>query len=412
MKGNTKVKECLSPTRILVITNKYYEDDPRPQREVSALIDAGYSVDVVCLKKPKVAKSKHTRDDRMGVRFYSFQMSRKRGSKLRYILEYILHFCFVTYMSTRLNLKHRYKLIQVFVMPEALVLACILPKLMGAKILMDWEDPMRELYLSIYRKRSNSLLLWAISLFEKSSVKLADHIITPNEGFRKAFVKRDVPENKISIVMNSADDSVFNENCVGSHKVLSRTKFTILFSGTIVPRAGLDVAISALKEVVNMLPNTKMVVVGAGKDNYVRECHDLAEQLGLLDHIEFRGWVKLQELPHIIQEATIGIIPNRATEFTKINFPTRICEYALLKTPMIAPAFSGIMDYLDDKDICFFRPDDHEDLARCVLELLQNPKKRREIAENAYHSCRKLSWSKTKKIYLKVIENLIGEVKE
>ena len=33
--------------RILIVANKYYRDDPRLQREVKALIEEGYYVDLI-----------------------------------------------------------------------------------------------------------------------------------------------------------------------------------------------------------------------------------------------------------------------------------------------------------------------------------------------------------------------------
>lgn len=403
------MKRDISNTRILVIANKYYDDDPRLQREVRALIEAGYYVDLICPRKKAIKNSEFTDGDNLTLKFYSLKISRKRGSKLRYILEYIIYFSFVSYMTTRLYFKHHHRLIQVFVMPEILLLACLIPKLMGAKILMDWMDPMKEVFLSIYKKKSNLFFLWTIRFFEKCSVALTDHIITPNEGFLKVFVKRGVPKEKISIVMNSADESVFNEERIKSYTSPSKKEFIILYSGTIMPRGGLDIAIRALRLVVRKVPYAHMVIVGDGKPNYITFCRNLAAELEILENIEFRGRVKLQDLPSIIKEGSIGIIPNRMTEFTKINFPTRISEFALLKTPMIVPALNGIMDYMDEKSVCFFVPDSHEDLARCILELYHNPERRRELAENAYSRYEKFRWSKTKKIYLKIVEDLIGE---
>ena len=57
----------------------------------------------------------------------------------------------------------------------------------------------------------------------------------------------------------------------------------------------------------------------------------------------------------------------------------------------------------------FFEPGNHEDLARCIVELYHNPEKRNELAENAYRHYEKIRWKETKKIYLKVIENLNGK---
>ena len=84
-----------------------------------------------------------------------------------------------------------------FVMPEFLVLNCLLPRLCGANILMDWEDPSREVFLAKYPGREQSTYMALLTLFERLSVSLACEIITPNEGFRRAFAERSLPREKI-----------------------------------------------------------------------------------------------------------------------------------------------------------------------------------------------------------------------
>ena len=99
--------------RILFIVYKYFDEDPRPQREAAALLAEGYEVDVICVRRPGDSRDSGTE----GLRFYSPVMDRKRGNKLRYIAEYLYFLLYALFKSTWLKLTRRYKVIQVFVMP-------------------------------------------------------------------------------------------------------------------------------------------------------------------------------------------------------------------------------------------------------------------------------------------------------
>jgi len=55
----------------------------------------------------------------------------------------------------------------------------------------------------------------------------------------------------------------------------------------------------------------------------------------------------------------------------------------------------------------FFEPGNHEDLARCIVELYGDPQKRRALAKNAYRRYEKMRWGETKTIYTRVIEDLV-----
>jgi glycosyltransferase involved in cell wall biosynthesis len=70
----------------------------------------------------------------------------------------------------------------------------------------------------------------------------------------------------------------------------------------------------------------------------------------------------------------LGIIPNRESVFTRINFPTRIFEYLALNKPCIVPRFKGIRDYFDDSNMFYFESGDAESLAEQIVSISRDPK--------------------------------------
>ena len=56
----------------------------------------------------------------------------------------------------------------------------------------------------------------------------------------------------------------------------------------------------------------------------------------------------------------------------------------------------------------YYEPDDASDLARCILELYNNPARRAEIANSGAAMYEKYRWSVMKREYLGVIDQMIN----
>ncbi len=388
--------------RILFIMFKYFNQDPRPQREAAALIDQGFLVDVICLS-PSDAENKYENSERL--RFFTVPVHKKRKNQLRYLYEYTALLGCTFSVAAWLYFRNRYKMVQIFVMPEILMFSGVIPKLLGARLLMDWEDPSFELYLTKFKTRYDFIFLALIRLIEKLSVALADKIITPNEGFKQAFSGRGFRSEKIDIVMNSPDRRIFDKVAeqVGSSE---KRRFTVLYNGTILMRHGLDVAIRAFKIVTEKIPDARMVIIGDGESDYVNQCRAIAEQENIAGKIDWRGFVNIDQIPDIIRQSSVVVIPNRKTEFTVINFPQRILECGYLRVPLVVSRLPGIEYYMNDESICFFEPENYKNLAEKIISLHTSPLQRQTLIENAFQLCKNLTWEPD---YKKVVNELTGE---
>ncbi len=387
---------------ILMVIYKYFHEDPRPQREAAALTRQGYKVDVIC---PKPSPGPYI--ERENMRFFCPVMSRRRGSKLRYILEYGFFLTYALFMSSWLHLRNRYSVVQVFVMPEILMLGCLVPKLFGARILMDWEDPSREVYLAKFDENKGGVFLALIDFFERISVRIADRIIVPNIGFTKAFVKRGIPDDKIDVVMNGTDNVLFSSVDETIDRLDSESHFVIFYNGSIIRRHGLDLLITAMKKVVSATgPTAVLRIIGHGEADFIDECEVLIAELGLGKQVEFLEHVNIKEMPGLIARASVGVIPNLENAFTRINFPQRIFEFAALRKPLVLAKMDGIEDYLSEQDVLFFEPGNADALADCLIELIQSDEHYQTVAENLQKTCAALTWEEP---YLDIMNQMISQ---
>src|SRR5207247_8680052 len=72
-----------------------------------------------------------------------------------------------------LHVKRRYDVVQVHTMPDFLVFAALIPKLLGAKIILDVHDLMPELYAAKFGVPKENWLIRLITWVVRRSVALA-----------------------------------------------------------------------------------------------------------------------------------------------------------------------------------------------------------------------------------------------
>ena len=138
----------------------YYELDARVIREAEAALTGGFDVDFLALRKPGTALEEMMR----GVRVLRVNRAKYRGSgHLSYLTEYLRFFFTCFARITALYFKRHYRAIHVNNMPDFLVFSTIIPRLLGAKVILDIHDPMPNTFASKFKGKENGFFYWACS---------------------------------------------------------------------------------------------------------------------------------------------------------------------------------------------------------------------------------------------------------
>jgi glycosyltransferase involved in cell wall biosynthesis len=389
-----------SAKKTLMVLYSYYPHDPRPRREIDALIKGGYQVDLICLRGEQQVK----KENKFGCNVYRVNLQRSRESKLKYIQLY-LSFCIRSFFVLNwLYIKNRYDVIHAHNMPDFLVFPAVIPKILGSKIILDLHDPSPEILMTSFNKGKDSRLLKVIKWFEKRSIKFSDIVITVNKAFVDTFVSRGCPKEKLRIVMNSPQTSVF-ENYTKNAVIKPRgDKFILMYHGLIVERHGLDLTVEALKVLRNKIANLEMIICGYGE--YEAQLLRDIKESNLEDIVNFIGEVTIEKIAETIPQIDVGIIPNKITPFTQINFPTRIFEYIINKKPAVVPRTIGIRDYFAEDEIFYFNGEDAQDLISVIMDIYLNPEKAKEKIEKSYKIYKKHTWEIQRDSLLKIYDEL------
>ena len=166
----------------------------------------------------------------------------KRGGKLSYAYKYSAFILSAATILAARSIRRRYDLVYVHNMPDVLVASALLPKMLGAKVILDQHDPMPELMTTIFGFDKKSFGVRLLAWLEKWSIDRAHLVITVNDVCKRIFSSRSCPPEKIGVVMNTPDEAIFPFKAMQvavSVRNAQSTGFVIMYHGSLVERNGL-----------------------------------------------------------------------------------------------------------------------------------------------------------------------------
>ncbi len=385
-----------------MIVHAYYPlGETRVQREAEALLQHGYEVDVICLR----GKNQPAQDTAKGVNIYRLPVKRSLKKTLTVqLLEYLFFFFLAMLKVFKLHWQQGYKVIQLHNPPDFLVFSAWLPKLFGARVILDLHDLMPEFYMGRFQQGKNSFSVRLICLQERLACGFADSVITVSHHWRQALIARGVAAEKINVVMNVADDRIFFPSPTPKHPEADGA-LRLIYHGTVTQRYGLDLVLQAMAKLRRQAPELHLTILGDGDD--MDALMQLAQDLSLDSQVTFcREMRPAEDLPAFILAADAGIVPYRNDPFTDTLVPTKLLEYAALGLPSIAARTTAISEYFDDTMVKFFSPGSVDDLTRCLLTLYTNRAQLAQLAVGIQKFNQQYRWTDISAAYLALVEKL------
>jgi glycosyltransferase involved in cell wall biosynthesis len=359
----------------MVVDNTY--PDVRVERQARALVERGYAVDVIC--QGGMGQPDTERLD--GVTVRRLRGARRRGASLPVQLwEYLTFLLRATATVAARHSRRRYDSVQVHNVPDFLVFSALVPKLSGARVILDLHDLMPEFYASRFGSGMNALPVRAVRVQERLSGAFADHVLTVSELWRRALIERGFAPEKVSVVMNLPDEAIFRPQAPRVREDAAGG-LCVIYHGTLTHRYGLDLLLRALAVARARTP-LRLLLHGRGE--YQEDLRRLADELGLGDAVEFSTQeLPTEALPDLLCQADIGVVPYRNDLFTDGIVPTKLLEYATLGIPSIVSRSRAVEEYFTDEMVRFVEPGSVPELADALTELAGDPARRLSLATAA-----------------------------
>ncbi len=386
---------------VCIVRHNYYPDG-HVRRDAEALAQKGYDVSVVSLRR----STQSPRETVNGVEVHRLRVEHRRGSVVRYIWEYVAFLVLAFLRVTRLHAQKRFSIVEVDNMPDVLVFSALVPKLTGARVMLYIFDNMPEL-LMVTRKLSHRhpavrLLTWA----ESASTRFANKVLVTQEMARRVVQSRGTPENKLAVVLNCPDETIFKSEPQQERSRGSGDAFEIVTHGVILERYGVQVLIDALPKIIAQVPETRVHVFGEGE--YRSELESRVRQLGMSDRVIFHGLAPMEELLAHLCRADVGYVGM----LCDLMLSNKLMEYVTLSVPAVVSRWSTYEYYFPEDSVTYYKAGDPNDVARAIISVYQAPERARERASRALELYQRYRWPVQREVYLGIYSELLADQTE
>ena len=387
--------------RVCLVRQLYYDNDPLLRREVDALLDDGFEVDVLCMRRP--GETSLERSGALVIR--RLPLSHRRGGIARYLYEYAAFLILAGVVLSVRHLRRPYDLVQVNTLPDTLVFAALVPKLTGTPVVVHLAETMPEFFATKFRMPLGSRRVAIVGWFERLSVAFATTAITCTEQMREAFASRGSNPERIAVVLNAADERIFDPDRV-SVPPRGDGRFVLICHGTMEERYGLDTLVEAVAQLRDELPDLRLQLIGGGTFRPTLE--RLVRERDLTERVRFsEGWMQMDDLVRSIASADVGVVAMKRDAFRDITHCNKMFDFIAMRKPVISSRTRAVEAYFGSDTFELFEPSDAADLARAIRALHDDPARRDQLVARATRRNEPYRWPRQRALYLGIIRSAL-----
>jgi glycosyltransferase involved in cell wall biosynthesis len=373
--------------------------DPRVERAIRVAISEGWQVDVVAMRQ--AGQEKLETLEGAAVRRLPIA-HRWGGNALQVLREYFSFTLLASLAVARMSTRRRYNAVHVHNPPDFLIAAAAWPKLLGARVIFDVHDLAPDMFAMRFGDRRGAAFAdRALRVIERVAAAFADFVITVHDPYRRELEARGVPAKKITVVMNSVDESL-----KPADNIKPRSDFLIVYHGTITPPYGVHLLVEAAATLAEVVPDIRVEIYGAG--DRVDEIRSLVRRLGVDDLVYLSGrFLAHQEVLDRVRSAAVGVIPNLPSALNRFALSTKLFEYVSLRIPVVAADLPTIREYFANSEVLFFRAGDGDSLVHALLDVHRNPDRAAARADAAVTRYQEYRWPVQAKRYAELLNRCL-----
>ncbi len=243
----------------------------------------------------------------------------------------------------------------------------------------------------------------------KLAADRASAIIAVSESTKNDAVKfLGLQEDRIDVVYEGVDVDFYRplDETDGLEPVRAKyglEKDFILFVGTLEPRKNITGVIEAFSRVVGGVKKEYNLVVAGTKGWNYQSVFELVQRLNIEREVVFTGYVPEEELPLLLNAASVFVYPSFYEGFGIPPLEAMACG-----TPVVTSNISSLPEVVGDAGI-LVDPNDPDAIADAIQRILSDDGLRRELAAKGVARAKLFSWQKaageTLAIYRRVVES-------
>jgi glycosyltransferase involved in cell wall biosynthesis len=401
----TESRPPRSRGRILILVqNLSVPFDRRVWLESLSLVDAGFSVAVVCPKAP--GDPSYARID--GVEVFKYRPYASDGSNLSFVVEYLYSFMATLVLSLKASRSGRFTAVQSCNPPDLFwPIGLLFRWLHGSAFVFDHHDLCPELYQSRFPK-GNQLIYKALRLMERRTMKTADHVISTNDSYRDVVIERDGVDPSCATVVRTGPDLSRLRRTDVNPALRGSARHLVAYLGVMGPQDGVDLVVEMADHVVHRLGRRDIAFTLIGSGDCFDELVTLSRERNLSDLVTFTGRIPDADVSAILSTADVGISPDPKNPLNDLSTMNKTMEYMTFALPVVAFDLRETRVSAGNAAV-YATPNDVTELAQLLVDLVDDEPRRRTMgAAGRARVEQELAWDHQAPRYVGVYEQLIG----
>ena len=379
---------------LIIVENLPVPFDTRVWQEATTLAANGYTVSVIC---PKGKGYTQKEEYLQGVHIFRHDLPAEGNGAIGYAKEYL------TALKEELRLaKKVYKEIGFDVIhgcnpPDDIYMVAKHFKKYGVKYVFDHHDICPELFEAKFGKTSG--LLYKSQLWlEKQTYKHCTFAFVTNESYKKIAIERGKMNPNKVIVLRSGPKLERMRIMPPVESIKRGYKYMVGYLGVIGQQEGIEYLLDAAKYIKEHDNNVFWGIVGGGP--HLEALKKQAHDMGLDACVEFTGRAPDQQMLEYLNTADVCVNSDKYNSMNDKSTMNKILEYMALGKPIVQFDLTEGR-YSAQEASLYAKNNDAEDMARKIMELLDNPELRKKMgAYGRNRVVNELSWEHTSKALL------------
>lgn len=370
----------------MVVYNKY-PADPRVRRAAESLTVAGYKVHVICTSESGAPPE----DEFNGVTIHRVPVLKDSGAKISNLIAVAAFMFRTTGKVLSVHRRFRPAFYHVHSLPDFLVATVLIPRMLGAKLVLDLHESFPEIVQARF-KAGADLLAQIAGWMERVSCMLSNRVIVVNDTIAGLVIKRGERPDKVTVIMNSPEirnipipqDQLHPQ--VEAARRLGSPLF--VYAGGINEDRDIKTLIDAISLLQKESIELHALLYTHTETPYLKEIQAYIRKLSLEEIVQFCGYLQPESVLANLRASSLGIVTYVLSPLTEIALPNKVFEYIAVNCPIVVADLPTLKTLLNDAAY-YYTPGNPSSLSEAIKAALYGDEKIAKIkkAKTAYEKC-------------------------
>ena len=381
---------------LIIVENLPVPFDTRVWQEATTLAENGYLVSVIC---PKGKGYDADYEYLNGVHVHRHDLPPEGNGALGYAREYFCALREELRLAKKIYKERGFHVIHGCNPPDDIYMVAQRFKKKGVDYVFDHHDICPELFEAKFGKASG--LLYKSQLWlERQTYKHCAFAFVTNESYKQIAISRGgMKEDKV-FVLRSGPKLERLKITPAKSEIKRGRKFMVGYVGVIGQQEGIEYLLKAAKYIKEELHRDDIFwgVVGGGP--HLEALRKQSHEMGLDDILEFTGRVSDEVLLDYLNTADVCVNSDEYNAMNDKSTMNKILEYMALGKPIVQFDLTEGRFSAQEASL-YAEPNNAIDMADKIIQLLDNPAKRKEMSEyGRQRIVNELSWEHTSRALL------------